>query len=162
MPRWVNWLLPLATVASYLVMILVLAPRLLAETGGMLPFDLRVFGYSHADAQAYLHAMTPAGAALYLGAIRLNDTVFPILFSLTLCLPLFRWPAVWALPALAYGMADLAENWAVARLIRTGPAVDSGSVAFASALTEVKFALVLAALLVALVALAVPLLRRWR
>lgn len=162
MPRWVNWVLPLAMLASYLVLVLLLTPRLLAEAGGLLPFDLRVFGYSYAEAHAYLQALSPSGAALYLGAVRLTDTIFPILLALTLCLPLSRWPAWWSLPALAYGVSDLAENWAVARLIRTGPAVDSGSVALASALTEVKFALVAVALVLAAAGLVSLALRRWR
>ena len=153
MPRWVNWVLPLAMLASYALLVLVLMPRLVAEAGGAMPFDLRVFGYSRADAHAYLQALSPAGARLYLGPVRLADTLFPILLSLTLCLPLYRWRAWWALPALAYGISDLAENWAVARLVRTGPAVDSGSVVLASALTEAKFALVAVALMLAAAAL---------
>ena len=151
--RLVNWLLPLAALASYLVLISLLAPRLAAETAGLMPFDLRAFGYSVADAQAYLTAMTPTGRVLYLGPIRLNDTIFPILMTLTLCLPLRRWHWAWSLPALAYGVLDLAENWAVARLIRTGPQVDGGSVALASALTMAKFVLVTLALGLALAGL---------
>jgi hypothetical protein len=156
--RLVNWLLPLAALAAYLVLILLLAPRLAAETGGLIPFDLRAFGYSHAEAQAYLTAITPAGQALYLGPIRLNDTVFPILLTLTLCLPLRRWPWGYSVPALGYGMADLAENWAVARLIQTGPQVDGGSVALASALTMLKFGLLAVAVILALAGLV----RTWR
>ena len=151
--RSVNWLLPLGTIAAYLLLILLLAPRLSAETAGLMPFDLRAVGYSHSDAQAYLTAMTPAGQALYLGPIRLNDTVFVLLMTLTLCLPLRRWPWGYCVPALAYGLLDLAENWAVARLIETGPQVDGGSVALASALTTAKFAAVLVALVLALAGL---------
>ena len=151
--RYVNWLLPLGTVAAYLLLILLLAPRLTAETAGLLPFDLRAMGYSYGDAQAYLTAITPAGQALYLGPIRLNDTIFPILLTLTLCLPLRRWYWGYCLPALAYGILDLAENWAVARLIQTGPQVDGGSVALASALTMAKFAAVTVALVLALAGL---------
>ena len=148
-----NWLLPLGTVAAYLLLILLLAPRLSAETARLMPFDLRAMGYSHSDAQAYLTAMTPAGQALYLGPIRLNDTVIVLLMTLTLCLPLRRWPWGYCVPALAYGLLDLAENWAVARLIETGPQVDGGSVALASALTTAKFAAVLVALVLALAGL---------
>lgn len=158
--RLITWLLPLATVASYLVLVLVLAPRLSAESAGLMPFDLRALGYSGDAARAFLTALTPAGQALYLGPIRLNDTVFPILFALTLCLPLRRWHWAFTLPALAYGLADLAENWAVARLIRTGPAVDDASVALASYLTQGKFALVAVALVLAAAGLLSAL--RWR
>ena len=162
MPRWVNWVLPLAMLASYVVLVGVWTPQLLADAGGAMPFDMRIFGYSTAEAHAYLKALSPAGAALYLGAARMNDTIFPILLSLTLCLPLTRRPVWWALPALGYGLADLAENWAVARLIRTGPAVDSGSVALASGLTEAKFLLLALALAVAAAALVTRALQRRR
>lgn len=158
--RLVNWLVPLAALASYLVLILLLAPRLSAESAGLLPFDLRALGYSGDAARAYLTALTPAGAALYLGPIRLNDTIFPILFALTLCLPLRRWHWGFTLPALAYGLADLGENWAVARLIRTGPAVDDASVALAAHLTQAKFALAAVAMILALAGLLAPLWRR--
>jgi hypothetical protein len=151
--RLVIWLLPLAALASYLVLILLLVPRLSAETAGMLPFDLRALGYSAEDAHAYLGAMTPAGQALYLGPIRLNDTIFPILLMLTLCLSQWRWHWAFSLPALAYGLVDLAENRAVARLIRTGPQVDSASVALASALTMAKYAAVTLAIGLALAGL---------
>lgn len=153
-----NWLLPLGWVAACLVLILILSPRLAAETAGLMPFDLRATGYSLAEAQAYLTAMTPAGRALYLGPIRLNDTVVPILLTLTLCLPLRRWHWGWSVPALAYGLLDLAENRAVARLIQTGPQVDGGSVALASALTMAKFVLAAVALVLALAGL----FRIWR
>lgn len=158
MKSWVNWLLPLATMACYGVLILVLAPRLSVETAGMIPFDLRALGYARPEAQAYLTAMTPTGQALYLGPIRLNDTIFPILFVLTLCLPLRRWHPVFSVPALIYGLADLAENWAVARLLRTGVQIDDASVALASALTQAKFALAAVAILLALAGL----IRAWR
>ena len=144
--RLVNWLLPLAAAASYLALILVLSPLLSAETAGMVPFDLRLLGYSAEEAHAYLSVMTPAGQALYLGPIRLNDTIFPVLLMLALCLPLRRWHWAFSLPALAYGVLDLAENWAIARLIRTGAQVDADSVALASALTMAKFAAVTVAL----------------
>ena len=151
--RLVNWLLPLAALATYLVLMLVLAPRVLAETAGMRPFDLRVTGYSADEARTYLAAMTPAGQALYLGWIRIIDTVIPILVMLTLCLPLRHWHWAWTLPALAFAALDLAENSAVARLIRTGAQVDDASVALASALTMTKFAVLAVAVAVALAGL---------
>lgn len=162
MQRWMIWGLPIVTALSYAVLVLILAPRLGAETGGLMPFDLRLMGYDHAAAEAYLTAMTPAGQALYLGWIRLNDTIFPILFALTLCLPLRRWDWPWTIPALLYGLADLAENWAVARLIRTGPQVDDGSVWLASNITQAKFGFVTVAIGIAIAGIVSILRRRWR
>ncbi len=151
--KTLNWALPLACVASYAVLIFYLAPQLSAESGGAMPFDLRALGYSLEEARSYLSALTPAGIALYLGPIRLNDTVFPILFTATLCLPLWRRGQLWFLPALAYGLFDLAENIAVARILRAGPDVEAAAVALASGFTQAKFAAAILAILLALFAL---------
>jgi hypothetical protein len=148
----------LATLACYGVLVLYLAPQLSAQSGGATPFDLRALGYGLAEAKPYLAALTPEGTALYLGPIRLNDTLFPILFTATLCLPLRRLGELWFLPALAYGLFDLAENVAVARLLRAGPDVGAASVALASGFTQAKFAAGAIAVLVALYGLW----RNWR
>lgn len=158
MPRWLNWLLVLASAVSYGVLVLWFGPQVQAGAGGLLPFDLRLTGYGPEAARALLTALTPEATALYLGPVRITDTIFPVLFALTLCLPLRGWHGLWFLPALGYGLADLAENRAVAALLRTGPLVDDGSIAWASALTMAKFALVALAILLALAGLW----RMWR
>jgi hypothetical protein len=135
----VNWALPLATLASLAVLGGFLCPQLIADAGGALPFDLRVTGYSLAEAQAYLAQLSPAGVALYIGPVRLADTVFPILLTATLCLPLRRRGQLWFLPALAYGLFDLAENVAVARLLHVGPEIEAHAVAVASGFTQAKY-----------------------
>lgn len=149
----VNWALPLATLAAYLVMMGYYYPQLAAASGGGVPFDIRPFGYDLTEARVYLAALSPVGTALYLGAVRLNDTVFPILLTLTLCLPLRGRGQLWFLPALAYGLFDLAENVAVARLLRAGPEVEAQAVALASGFTQAKFAALAVAVLLAAVAL---------
>ncbi len=143
--KTLNWALPLATVAAYVLMVGYFGPQLSAASGGGVPFDFRPFGYDLAQARAYLSALSPAGTALYLGPIRLCDTLFPILFTATLCLPLRRRGELWFLPALAYGLFDLAENIAVARLLRAGPEVEQQAVALASGFTQVKYAALLVA-----------------
>lgn len=158
MPRWLNWALPVVTAATYAVLVLWFGPQVQQGAGGLLPFDLRPLGYDAAAARAFLTALSPEARDLYLGAVRINDSLFPVLFTLTLCLPLRGLPAAWFLPALGYGLADLAENQAVAALLRTGPLVDDGSIAWASGLTMAKFALVALAILVALAGLR----RNWR
>lgn len=153
MPRWVNWLLPLATALTYGLLVGWFGPQVQAAAGGLTPFDLRATGYDAEAARSFLTALTPEGLALYLGPVRVNDTAFPVLFTLTLCLPLRGWGWLWFLPALAYGLADLAENMAVAALLRTGPTVTDGMVAMASGLTMIKFAAVAIAIMVAVLAL---------
>ena len=137
--KTVNWALPLATVASLVLLGGYFCPQLVAAAGGALPFDLRIMGYSLVEAQVYLAQLSPAGVALYLGPVRLADTVFPILLTATLCLPLRRRGQLWFLPALAYGLFDLAENVAVARLVHMGPEVEAHAVAVASGFTQAKF-----------------------
>lgn len=149
----VNWALPLATLASFALLVGYLAPHLSAESAGGVPFDFRPFGYDLAEARAYLANLTPAGTALYLGPIRLNDTLFPILLTATLCLPLRGRGQLWFVAALAYGIFDLSENVAVARLLRAGSDVEAQAVSLASGFTQAKFAAVVVAILLTLIAL---------
>ena len=147
------WALPLATLAVYVALLGYFAPMIVADAAGAVPLDLRVMGYGLAEARAYLSALTPEGTALYLGPFRLTDTLLPILLTGTLCLPLRRRGQFWFLPALAYGLFDLAENLAVARLLHTGPEVEAEAVALASGFTQAKFAALVVAVLLALYAL---------
>jgi hypothetical protein len=137
---WYVWALPLATALAYGVLVLWFGPQVQAAAGGLMPFDLRPMGYDLDAARLFLTTLTSEGRDVYLVPVRINDTIFPILFTLTLCLPVRRWTWAWTIPALAYGLLDLAENMAVATLLRTGPEVGSGPVALASALTQAKFA----------------------
>ena len=148
--RHLNWALPLASVAALAWIVLALAPQLAAQSAGAAAFDLRPFGYSLAEAQAYLAVLTPQGARLYLGTFRLADTLVPLLLTPTLCLPLRGRGQLWFLPALVYGLLDLWENLAIARLIHLGPDVDAQAVALASSLTQAKFAALAVAVLLAL------------
>lgn len=142
---WYLWALPLLTALVYGVLVLWFGPQVQAAAGGLAPFDLRPLGYDLDQARVFLTTLTPEGREVYLGPVRVIDTVFPILFTLTLCLPVRRGPWGWTLPALAYGLLDLGENMAVATLLRAGPEVGSGPVALASALTMAKFAAVVVA-----------------
>ena len=148
--RWYLWALPLSAALAYAVLVLWFGPQVQAAAGGLTPFDLRPLGYGSDAARQFLTALTPEGRAVYLGPVRINDTVFPVLFTLTLCLPVRRWHWAWTLPALAYGLLDLAENLVVARMLRAGPEVDAGVVALASDLTQAKFAAVALAVVICL------------
>jgi hypothetical protein len=147
----VYWALPLATLGTcggvFFLML-----HLIAQGGGALPFDLRPMGYGLMAARIYLQHLSPAGIALYQGAFRLTDTLFAIFLALTLCLPLSGRGQVWFLPALAYGLCDLAENLAVARILPAGPEVEAQAVALASGFTEGKFVMAIVASALALFA----------
>jgi hypothetical protein len=149
--KTVYWALPLATLATCGALVYLML-ELIALGGGALPFDLRPMGYGVMDARIYLQHLSPVGAALYQGAFRLTDTLFPILLALTLCLPLGGRGQVWFLPALAYGLCDLAENLAVAQMLQAGPDVAAQAVALASGFTEGKFVTAIVAIVLALFA----------
>ena len=155
MQRAITWLLPLATLASYLYLVLWLGRPLQVEAQGLPPFDLRVLGYDLGEVRAYLRALSPAGYALYQGPIRLADTLFPALMGLT-----FLWwmrplrgafGMVCATAALAYTALDWGENLFIQRLLESGPDyVALADVQGASAFTLAKFvAFALATLLAA-------------
>ncbi len=138
--RLFRWLLPLAALAVWGHQILVLYPRLAALSGHGTPFDLRVFGYTLTEAQAYVARLSPEGLALYLGPIRVEDTLLPLVLMPALLLPLQGRGQLWFLPALVYGLADLGENIAVAKILRAGAEMQASDVILASTLTQAKFA----------------------
>lgn len=133
------WLIPASLAIVYGVLVLHLGPQVEAASGGRTPFDLRVLGYDLAATRDYLTVLTPEGRDVYLGPVRVVDTLVPLLFGLTLWLPIRRRPLLWALPAVAYALFDLSENAAVADLLRTGPTVEAAAVSLASSLTISKF-----------------------
>ena len=74
--------LTLATMVAYAVLIGLGSRYLFLGSEGLRPFDLRILGYTYADATTYIALLTPDQAALYVGPLRMLDTVFPILFGL--------------------------------------------------------------------------------
>lgn len=154
------WLSLALMLAGLALIFLWSAPRI--DAGGLALFDLRTEGYTFAEARAFLTALTPDGRAVYLGPQRVADTMFPVGFAGTMMLLCF-WgakrfsrPVAWAalLLPLAYFAADMAENAAVAGLLRTDPAnLMPAAVAHASNLTIWKSRLVDAAIAVTALAL---------
>jgi len=153
--RAVSWALPLLTLGSYLYLAAYLGQQLSAESGGLLPFDLRVCGYGPGEAREYLRALTPAGFALYSGPVFWADALFPGLMGLTFLwwMRPLRGPfgLVCVLAATAYTALDWGENLLVLRMLEAGPDwVAPGDITAASAFTQAKFAaFALAALLAA-------------
>lgn len=147
---WISAALMLAGIAAILLWS---APRI--EAGGLEPFDTRTGGYTHADAVAFLAALTDTGRAAYLGPQRLADTVFPIgllgVLAFGILIAFRRWSmplaAVAALVPLGFFAFDMLENAAVAGLLRSGAeAITPGEVARADFYTRWKFHFVNASL----------------
>ncbi|WP_370342075.1 hypothetical protein [Pararhodobacter marinus] len=155
MKRAISWGLPLLTLAVYLYLVVVLGQRLLAESGGLLPYDLRVTGYDLAQARGLLRALTPEGFALYEGPIFWTDTLFPALMGL--CLLWWMRPfrgafgMVCMMAAMGYVALDWGENMLVQRMLEAGPDwVRPADIFAASAFTQGKFAILALALVLAI------------
>ncbi len=153
--RLIGLALPMATAGVYAWLVLGHGLALQDMAGGLQPFDLRVRGYSLVEAQDYLAALPAEGSARYLGPVRVLDTLFPVLMALTLMWWMRPHRGAMGLVCMAvaagYAVLDLAENAAVATLLRAGvDGADATAVALASALTQAKFvAFAVAALLAA-------------
>tara|TARA_R110002049_G_scaffold140930_6_gene302344 strand:+ start:1452 stop:1967 length:516 start_codon:yes stop_codon:yes gene_type:complete len=125
------------------------------EPDGLIVFDSRLRGYDPAAARAYLAALSADQRALYLGAFRVLDTVFPIVLAGTLAGVIWRGAGVrlamvrvlaLLMPGV-YLMLDLTENALVAVILR-GQATDA-TIVLASALTQGKWLVLAVAMLLA-------------
>jgi hypothetical protein len=135
----------LLVAAGGVPILLWLSPALTLADGTRM-LDMRLAGYTHADAVHYLAGLSAEARALYLGPERIADTLLPLgLFGLLALIP--RRLAGPRLATLALALAavylalDLMENAAVARLLRADPTlIAPEAVARASMLTRAKFA----------------------
>jgi hypothetical protein len=145
----------------------------IAALGGGQPFDVRFFGYGHAEAVAFLKALGPEGASFYANVQLRLDTAFPILYFVALSwllASIFGWAGfagvgrvvvaciVVAVPTLL----DFAENAAIREMLRLGPdAVTPELVSWASACSTTKWLTALEGVTIAAAAAAVALARRF-
>lgn len=167
------------TAAVYAAMLLWSLPALtaIAATGGLADarmFDMRPGGYDFDSAKALLVALGGAGRAQYLSVQHKLDTIFPPLNGLSMFIGLTFVAArlglggriataVAALLALAVAGFDLAENAAVAGLLRAGPeAITPEMAQGASRLSVLKSTSVTVTLTVLLAGLAAVGFRGWR
>ena len=162
MRRFAFWTLFAVTMALYGTILFWSLPHIAAEAGGLVPFDARPFGYSFADVQTFLAALSPEGVAFYHYPQHLLDLFYPPLMSLMLffaiaaLLPrrLGYWR--WALALIAWPSAifDLLENAGVDRMLDAGPAaVTQPLVATANLWTTLKADLTSVAMLILLLLL---------
>ena len=74
-------ILVVATALVYALMVLGTLPAISREAGGLMPFDLRPSGYSFAEAQTFVTALSAEGRALYLGLQHTLDLFYPALLA---------------------------------------------------------------------------------
>lgn len=167
MGRKLFWLLVIATLAVFGAMNFWAGPIIARESLGGVAFDMRILGYSYAEAQAFLTALSAEGRAFYLGPAMRLDLFFPAMLATVLAVA--NWHLlgarrlVWKfwVAGLAAGFAvfDYLENATVAGMLRVVPdEVTPEMVALASQFTVVKYGFVgicLVVLLALLVGLAI-------
>ena len=138
------WLCFTAAMAIYLTMVFWSVPFIIGQAGGYAPFDMRPMGYSLADAQNFVGALTEDGRTFYLDVQQKLDLAYPALLGLALILGLQLalrrpWGTVFGLVALMATAADYFENHVVAGILQTPPdQLDAVTVQVASFLTMSK------------------------
>jgi len=163
--RLIFWLMFALMLGVYLVMALWSIPKIVADAGGLLAFDLRPTGYSFDEASAFLAALSDEGRAFYLNVQQMLDSAYPALFAVVMVMAfsyLFAgWPR-WVAMALALAGAgfDYMENAAVAVMLRAGDGLNAAMVATASQWTVLKSGAVTLAFLALIVGLVMSFMRR--
>jgi hypothetical protein len=137
--------------------------------GGRAVFDMLPAGYSYAEAQAFLAALSPEGAEFYLRVQHRLDLIYPALLAISTgwamvrLAPRWRWRSALLLVPIPGMVFDYLENRAVAVMLSAGAdGLTPEMVAQASRFSQLKAifsALSLSLLLVLILAWAF---RRWR
>lgn len=165
----VFWVSLVAAMAVYGVMLLWTLPAISQAAGGLMPFDMRPGGYTFAEAQAFLAALTPEGRHLYLTAQHRLDTAYPLLLAVALgsglvwLAPAVLGRARWLLAILPVpgALFDYLENLMVGGMLRLD-GIDSEGVGAASLFTLLKSAFTGLAMTVFLALAVYAAVRRWR
>lgn len=142
---------------------------------GVRAFDMRLTGYSYADALALISALGDEGRRIYLMRQIPLDTVYPALLAISSASSLFwlsrsfgstvRWYRAVAAMAYLAATADYAENGLIVWMLNAGPSVPEALVTAASLASVSKSILstiVFTTLLVALTEFAIRRMRRMR
>ncbi|MCF6344227.1 MAG: hypothetical protein L3J15_06080 [Devosiaceae bacterium] len=125
----IYWLIFSATIGIYAIMLFWSLPKIMAASGGLLPFDLRPKGYSFADAQQMLNALSVEGTEFYMNIqAGMLDMIFPALLFLTLALAYWllmpekwgKWRFLATLVALPGSVFDYLENFSIIKMLELG------------------------------------------
>ncbi|MCA8869433.1 MAG: hypothetical protein KDA67_12335 [Rhodobacteraceae bacterium] len=170
--KWkLYWLIFALTLGVYLVMVLWSLPHIAGLAGGLTPFDMRLGGYSLAEAKSFLAALPPEGVDFYLNVQHLLDMAYPAMLAVVLgigALGLATGRAVWigvlaAIAAMIGAAFDYLENAAVKGLLLVGAdEVTANAVEQASRWTLLKSGLTTVAMTLVLILLIGVVFRRWR
>lgn len=141
--RFLYWLIFVAGAAVYAAMLLWTLPQIMDAAGGLTPFDMRPFGYSHEEALTFLQSISSEGMALYLGPQRWLDTGYPALLGIFLAWSFVRLGpgtlprAMLVVAALAATAFDYLENIRVHAMLIAGPDGTTVAMSWAASLATV-------------------------
>ena len=124
----VYWIVFAVTLAVYGTMLAWSLPTVAASAEGLTPFDMRPGGYSFAEAEAFLTALSAEGVSFYRDVQLRLDIAYPPLLAVTVgwaiwwLLPAHwgLWRALAVLPAVAGMVFDWMENSAIHGLLQAG------------------------------------------
>ncbi len=142
--------------AIYIAMILWSLPVITEAAGGLAPFDMRPFGYTLADAQAFLAAIDPETVKFYRNVQLTLDIFYPALITISLVLGIYlllparfgAWRWVIATLPLPIAPFDYLENNLIGVMLASGPEMVSADlVSAASRWTMLKSSFTTASML---------------
>lgn len=144
--------------SAVLFVVLAVMGEMVLKVDGMAIFDGRVAGYSRAEAQAYLGALSAEQSNTYRRVFQKLDTVFPALLTFTMIGVIWRQSfavqpvlrIIGTLLPLVYLALDYTENYRVAQMLQIGASVDEAMVRQAAGATIGKWLALGIALIVTL------------
>ncbi len=168
--RMTAWIAFAIAACIYVTMSVWTLPAISQAAGGLPPFDMRPGGYSFAEAQAFLAALSTQGREIYLGPQQRLDLAYPAALALTLGLaiyllaPLHRfWKGLLAMIPVLGMVFDYLENAAVRGMLFAGSSgLQPEQVGTASGFTTAKAIFDSAGYGLVVVFLTLWALRRWR
>ncbi|MBL4766770.1 MAG: hypothetical protein JKY94_03520 [Rhodobacteraceae bacterium] len=161
------WIVFAVTMAIYLTMLTWTLPAISADAAGLVPFDMRPFGYTPDEARSFLAALGDRGRALYLGPQHRLDLLYPVLLAIVLAGAVAGLIADRRLRVLLYlailgGMfSDYTENTFVALMLKSTEPVPDRLALFANNATVIKSGLTGFAMIGVLGGLVLAGIRRW-
>ena len=163
------WAVVVATLAVYAAMLGWSIPAISDAAGGRAVFDMLPAGYSYAEAQAFLAALSPEGADFYLRVQHRLDLIYPALLAISTgwamvrLAPHWRWRPALLLAPIPGTVFDYLENRAVAAMLSAGAdGLTPEMVAQASRFSQLKAIFSTLSLGLLLVLILAWTFRRWR
>lgn len=145
------WPLCFLTIAYFAYIQIFILPSILADSGGFVPLDAAITGYTAAEAKAFFLAIQASGNTSFAAFHAFDDMIFPMLYGVTLALALWIITAGWsktiriilAAAPLTATVVDYLENAKIIAMLEMDAAKIPKSLAdAASSMTTTKYTLI--------------------